>query len=86
MLGLISRGLSRAEGAGAGVCRALQALQAQQTRSLNIHEYQGAQLMAKMGINVPEGVPAFSVADVAAAADRMQDDKGEVRRAAARAS
>lgn len=78
MLGLISRGLSRAEGAGAGVCRALQALQAQQTRSLNIHEYQGAQLMAKMGINVPEGVPAFSVADVAAAADRMQDDKGEV--------
>ncbi|GBF88891.1 hypothetical protein Rsub_01390 [Raphidocelis subcapitata] len=78
MLGLIARGVRAGEQTAAGVCRALQALQAQQTRSLNIHEYQGAQLMAKMGINVPDGAAAFSVADVAAAADRFKDEAGEV--------
>jgi hypothetical protein len=77
MLPLLARGLGRQ---GGGVCRALQAAQAQQTRSLNIHEYQGAQLMAKMGINVPEGLPAFTVDEVAAAAAKMQDAQGEVRR------
>lgn len=39
---------------------------------------QGAQLMAKFGINVPEGAAATSVADVVKAADRMKDKQGEV--------
>lgn len=41
---------------------------------------QGAQLMAKFGINVPEGVPAYSVADVEKAAPLMADENGEVSR------
>jgi succinyl-CoA synthetase beta subunit len=57
----------------------MQALQLQQKRYLNIHEYQGAQLMAKFGINVPDGAPAFTVDDVKKAADSMKDAKGEVR-------
>lgn len=59
----------------------MQALQLQQKRHLNIHEYQGAQLMAKFGINVPDGVPAFTVDEVAKAAEKMKDEKGEVRSA-----
>lgn len=39
---------------------------------------QGAQLMSKFGINVPEGIPAFSVADVESAAKKLADEKGEV--------
>jgi hypothetical protein len=37
--------------------------------------------MAKFGINVPEGLPAFSVADVEAAARKLADEKGEVCKA-----
>lgn len=73
--GLIGRALRHGASQGG---RALQALQLQQKRFLNIHEYQGAQLMAKYGINVPDGVPAFSVDDVAKAAEKMKDEKGEV--------
>lgn len=40
---------------------------------------QGAQLMAKAGINVPDGMPAFSLDDVARAAEAMKDENGEVR-------
>ena len=77
MLPLIARGLRASSGASrAGV----QALQAQQKRYLNIHEYQGAQLMAKFGINVPDGVAASTVDEVARAAEAMKDAKGEVRR------
>ncbi|KIY97083.1 succinyl-CoA synthetase beta subunit [Monoraphidium neglectum] len=53
-------------------------MQLQQKRFLNIHEYQGAQLMAKFGINVPDGAPAFTVADVAKEAEKYKDEKGEV--------
>lgn len=52
--------------------------QLQQWRLLNVHEYQGAQLMSKFGINVPAGIPAKTVAEVEAAAKQMQDEKGEV--------
>jgi hypothetical protein len=90
MLSAIARGLLQKGGFAAavattGVCQqgtatALQkALQAQQKRFLNIHEYQGAQLMAKFGINVPDGVPASTVDEVKRAAEAMKDDKGEVR-------
>lgn len=74
MLPLIARG---ARAGGASAARA--GLQLQARRWLNIHEYQGAQLMAKFGINVPEGAPATTVAEVAAAAARMKDAAGEVR-------
>lgn len=52
--------------------------QLQQFRNLNIHEYQGAQLMSKFGINVPEGIPAFSIKDVEEACKKLADEKGEV--------
>jgi len=38
--------------------------QQQQLRRLNIHEYQGAELMGKYGINVPKGVAVSSVDEV----------------------
>ncbi|XVF72050.1 hypothetical protein PTKIN_Ptkin12aG0090200 [Pterospermum kingtungense] len=38
--------------------------QQQQLRRLNIHEYQGAELMNKYGINVPKGVAVSSVDEV----------------------
>ncbi|GFZ13533.1 ATP citrate lyase (ACL) family protein [Actinidia rufa] len=38
--------------------------QQQQLRRLNIHEYQGAELMSKHGINVPKGVAVGSVEEV----------------------
>ncbi|XP_019188526.1 PREDICTED: succinate--CoA ligase [ADP-forming] subunit beta, mitochondrial-like [Ipomoea nil] len=44
--------------------------QQQQLRRLNIHEYQGADLMGKYGINVPKGVAVGSIEQVKKA---MQD-------------
>lgn len=38
--------------------------QNQQLRRLNIHEYQGAELMSKYGVNVPRGVAVSSVEEV----------------------
>lgn len=38
--------------------------QQQQLRRLNIHEYQGAELMSKRGINVPRGVAVSSAEEV----------------------
>ncbi|XP_021713842.1 succinate--CoA ligase [ADP-forming] subunit beta, mitochondrial [Chenopodium quinoa] len=38
--------------------------QQQQLRRLNIHEYQGAELMSKYGVNVPKGVAVSSVDEV----------------------
>ncbi|CAN6462065.1 unnamed protein product [Victoria cruziana] len=38
--------------------------QNQQLRRLNVHEYQGAELMSKYGINVPKGVAVSSVQEV----------------------
>lgn len=54
------------------------ASQLQQVRNLNVHEYQGATIMAKFGINVPDGIPAFTVEDVKNSAAKLKDDKGEV--------
>ncbi|KAJ6680822.1 SUCCINYL-COA SYNTHETASE BETA CHAIN [Salix purpurea] len=38
--------------------------QHQQLRRLNIHEYQGAELMGKYGVNVPKGVAVSSLEEV----------------------
>lgn len=38
--------------------------QQQQLRRLNIHEYQGAELMGKRGVNVPRGAAASSIEEV----------------------
>lgn len=50
-------------------------LAAVQKRYLNIHEYQSAALMAEMGVNVPEGYPATTVAEAVAAATKIGDDE-----------
>jgi hypothetical protein len=47
-------------------------------RALNVHEYQGAELMAKYGINVPPGVAVKTPAEAVAAAATMEDASGEV--------
>lgn len=36
--------------------------------------------MSEYGVNVPPGIPVFKVDQVAAAAKKMADDAGEVRR------
>jgi succinyl-CoA synthetase beta subunit len=51
------------------------ALSTVQKRHLNIHEYQSAALMAEMGVNVPEGYPASTVAEAVAAANKIGDDE-----------
>lgn len=47
-------------------------------RALNVHEYQGAELMAKYGINVPPGVAVKTPAEAMSAAAEMADASGEV--------
>ncbi|MQM13077.1 hypothetical protein Taro_045999, partial [Colocasia esculenta] len=52
---------------GKVVARSLSAAgkwQQQQIRRLNIHEYQGAELMGKYGINVPKGVAVSSAEEI----------------------
>lgn len=34
--------------------------------------------MAKFGVNVPEGIAAFTIKEVEAAADKLKDEAGEV--------
>ena len=55
------------------------AWQSEQKRFLNIHEYQGAELMASYGINVPRGIPVTSLNQVAAAADSLAGDEVVVK-------
>lgn len=43
-----------------------------------IHNPQGAQLMSEYGINVPPGIPVKSVDEIAAAANKMADEAGQV--------
>jgi succinyl-CoA synthetase beta subunit len=43
---------------------------------MNIHEYQGKDLFRKYGIPVPKGIPAFSVAEAASAAERLIAETG----------
>ena len=40
---------------------------------------QGAQLMSEYGINVPPGIPVFTLDEVAPAAKKMADKDGMVR-------
>jgi succinyl-CoA synthetase beta subunit len=41
---------------------------------MNIHEYQGKQLFRDYGVTVPEGIPAFSVAEAVEAAKKLGGD------------
>uniref|UniRef100_A0A0D6R8F1 Succinate--CoA ligase [ADP-forming] subunit beta, mitochondrial n=1 Tax=Araucaria cunninghamii TaxID=56994 RepID=A0A0D6R8F1_ARACU len=59
--GVASRLISRA------IKRSTQSWQQQQLRYLNIHEYQGADLMSKYGVNVPKGVAVSSIAELKSA-------------------
>eukprot|EP00882_Tetradesmus_deserticola_P007570 GHRQ01007973.1.p1 GENE.GHRQ01007973.1~~GHRQ01007973.1.p1 ORF type:complete len:335 (+),score=166.46 GHRQ01007973.1:293-1297(+) len=54
------------------------AAQLQQHRFLNVHEYQGAQIMSKFGINVPPGMPLISLDDVPKAAEALKDENNEI--------
>src|SRR3546814_14712807 len=38
---------------------------------MKIHEYQGKELLRKFGVNVPRGIPAFSVDEAVAAAEKL---------------
>lgn len=67
MAGLVGSALLRSapwRSAHAALCAA-------PSRALNVHEYQGAQLMAKFGVNVPVGIAASTPAAVAAAASEL---------------
>eukprot|EP00586_Coscinodiscus_wailesii_P013005 CAMPEP_0172497712 /NCGR_PEP_ID=MMETSP1066-20121228/104090_1 /TAXON_ID=671091 /ORGANISM="Coscinodiscus wailesii, Strain CCMP2513" /LENGTH=427 /DNA_ID=CAMNT_0013270643 /DNA_START=81 /DNA_END=1364 /DNA_ORIENTATION=+ len=44
-------------------------------RNLNLHEYQSAKIMSDMGVNVPFGIPAYTVADAVAAAETIGDEE-----------
>ncbi|KAJ8559347.1 hypothetical protein K7X08_003405 [Anisodus acutangulus] len=52
--------------------------QQQQLRRLNIHEYQGAELMGKYGINVPKGVAVASLEEVKKSIQEMFPNQSEV--------
>ncbi|KAL0370392.1 UNVERIFIED_CONTAM: Succinate--CoA ligase [ADP-forming] subunit beta, mitochondrial [Sesamum angustifolium] len=52
--------------------------QQQQLRRLNIHEYQGAELMSKHGINVPKGVAVGSVDEVRKVLQEVFPNQSEV--------
>ncbi|CAN4098124.1 unnamed protein product [Withania somnifera] len=52
--------------------------QQQQLRRLNIHEYQGAELMGKYGINVPKGVAVGSLDEVKKAIQDVLPNQNEV--------
>ncbi|MFQ3595203.1 MAG: ATP-grasp domain-containing protein, partial [Sphingomonadaceae bacterium] len=38
---------------------------------MNIHEYQAKELLARFGVPVPMGIPAFSVEEAVAAVDQL---------------
>src|SRR5580692_12468651 len=38
---------------------------------MNVHEYQGKEILRKYGVATPQGVPCFSVAEADAAARRL---------------
>ena len=44
-------------------------------RSLNIHEYQSANLMVKHGVNVPFGIAVSTVDEAVAAAEEIGDEE-----------
>ncbi|KAG2277597.1 hypothetical protein Bca4012_042098 [Brassica carinata] len=52
--------------------------QKQQLRRLNIHEYQGAELMGKYGVNVPKGVAVSSLDEVKSAIQQVFPNETEL--------
>ncbi|GJP86411.1 hypothetical protein CLOP_g16437 [Closterium sp. NIES-67] len=50
----------------------------QPVRRLNVHEYQGAALMGKFGVNVPKGIVASTPEEAAAAAKQLASPSGQV--------
>ncbi|KAF2535770.1 hypothetical protein F2Q68_00019454 [Brassica cretica] len=52
--------------------------QNQQLRRLNIHEYQGAELMGKYGVNVPKGVAVSSLDEVKNAIQQVFPNENEL--------
>ncbi|CAN1292329.1 Succinate--CoA ligase [ADP-forming] subunit beta, mitochondrial [Linum perenne] len=52
--------------------------QQQQLRRLNVHEYQGAELMGKHGINVPRGVAVSSLEEVKKAIQDVFPNQSEI--------
>jgi succinyl-CoA synthetase beta subunit len=51
------------------------AVNAQQVRFLNLHEYQSAKIMEDSGVNVPFGIAAHSVEEAVAASKAIGDDE-----------
>mmetsp|Transcript_8412 Transcript_8412/g.33083 ORF Transcript_8412/g.33083 Transcript_8412/m.33083 type:complete len:256 (+) Transcript_8412:72-839(+) len=49
-----------------------------QHRQLNIHEYQGAEILARYGVRVPLGIACQTVDHVHAAAEKLRSDDGDV--------
>ncbi len=83
MLRAAARAAARAaraspRGAADGAAAAPPAWCAGQRRFLNIHEYQGAELLRAAGVNVPPGIACRTVAEVAAAAAQLGGEDGEV--------
>ncbi|KAL3531207.1 hypothetical protein ACH5RR_010529 [Cinchona calisaya] len=52
--------------------------QQQQLRRLNIHEFQGAELMGKYGINVPKGVAVASAEEIKKTIQSVFPDQNEI--------
>ncbi|EIE19389.1 succinate-CoA ligase beta chain [Coccomyxa subellipsoidea C-169] len=73
MLGSCLRALTRASQASRK-----NGMQLQHLRFLNVHEYQGAELMSQYGVNVPPGIPVFKLDEVLPAAKKMADAEGQV--------
>ena len=46
-------------------------------RALNVHEYQGAELLGSFGVNVPRGMPARTVAEAESAAALLAKNNAE---------
>ncbi|ACO68473.1 succinate-coa ligase [Micromonas commoda] len=49
-----------------------------QNRQLNIHEYQGAEILARHGVRVPLGIACQTADQVHAAAEKLRSDDGDV--------
>ena len=71
---LLRRGAGVVTGAAAGP----QLSQLLHRRWLNVHEYQGAQLLRDAGVRVPPGVACHTPEEVAAAARQLGGPDGEV--------
>jgi len=75
---MLSQAVRRCAAATAAPRGLMPAAVSTSVRALNVHEYQGAELMAKYGINVPPGVAVRTPAEAVKAAAAMADASGEV--------